>query len=186
MGDVSKKNFFKIFFLNKVYFPNFANINILNPYWPFSCDYSFWLRDLKFEMCIKDSINKTCWKNSNDLSNEAPKIKLWNHTKKTYFPVFPKISAGHGWSWKFFFANFQIIGPLGCEGWFVIPRNVKKSQNHCTLPASLCSQSRLYPPVRNQEFGYWTSGHLQYLLKQIKLCRYIFNRQKKHQISIST
>ncbi len=24
MGDVSKKNFFKIFVLNKVYFPNFA------------------------------------------------------------------------------------------------------------------------------------------------------------------
>jgi hypothetical protein len=30
-------------------------------------------------------------------------------------------------------ANFQILGPLGCQGWVVIPQNVKKSQNHCTL-----------------------------------------------------
>ncbi len=27
---------------------------------PYSCDYSFWLRDLKIGMCIKDSPNKTC------------------------------------------------------------------------------------------------------------------------------
>ncbi len=26
----------------------------------------------------------------------------------------------------FFFANFQILGPLGCQGWVVIPQNVKK------------------------------------------------------------
>jgi hypothetical protein len=32
-----------------------------------------------------------------------------------------------------FFANFQIFGPLGCQGRVVIPQNVKKSQNHCTL-----------------------------------------------------
>jgi hypothetical protein len=31
MGDVSKKNFLKIFLLNKLYFPNFANRYILNP-----------------------------------------------------------------------------------------------------------------------------------------------------------
>ena len=31
------------------------------------------------------------------------------------------------------FANFQILGPLGCQGWVVIPQNVKKSKNHCTL-----------------------------------------------------
>ncbi len=30
-------------------------------------------------------------------------------------------------------ANFQILGPLGCQGWVVIPQIVKKSQNHCTL-----------------------------------------------------
>ncbi len=53
--------------------------------------------------------------------------------KKRIFRFLPKISAGHGWSWKFFFANFQTFGPLGCQGWVVIPQNVKKSQNHCTL-----------------------------------------------------
>ncbi len=31
------------------------------------------------------------------------------------------------------FADFQILGPLGCQGWVVIPQNVKKSKNHCTL-----------------------------------------------------
>ncbi len=28
---------------------------------------------------------------------------------------------------KKFFADFQILGPLGCQGWVVIPQNVKKS-----------------------------------------------------------
>jgi hypothetical protein len=27
---------------------------------------------------------------------------------------------------KNFFANFQILEPLGCQGWVVIPQNVKK------------------------------------------------------------
>jgi hypothetical protein len=94
--------------------------------WPFSCDYNFWLRDLKFGMCIKDAINKTCWKNGKDLSNAAPKIKLWNHTKKTHFPIFAKHFRGPCMKLKFFFANFQILGPLGCQGWVVIPQNVKK------------------------------------------------------------
>ncbi len=53
--------------------------------------------------------------------------------RKCIFRFLPKISAGHAWSWKFFFANFQILGPLGCQGWVVIPQNEKKSQNHCTL-----------------------------------------------------
>ncbi len=57
-------------------------------------------------MCIKDSIKKTCWKNGKDLSNRAPNIKLWNHTKKRIFRFLPKISAGHAWSWKFFFCQF--------------------------------------------------------------------------------
>ncbi len=39
-------------------------------------------------MGIKDPINKTWWKNSKDLSNGAPNIKLWNHTKKTHFSGF--------------------------------------------------------------------------------------------------
>jgi hypothetical protein len=36
---------------------------------------------------------------------------------------------------KFFFANFQVLGPLG---WVVIPQNVKKSKNHCTLVRTTC------------------------------------------------
>ncbi len=48
--------------------------------------------------------------------------------KKRIFRVLPKISAGHAWSWKKFFANFQILGPLGCQGWVVIPQIVKKVQ----------------------------------------------------------
>ncbi len=64
--------------------------------------------------------------------------------KKRIFRFLPKISAGHGWSWKFFFANFQTLGPLGCQGWVVIPQNVKKSQNHCTLLHTYgCS---IFPP----------------------------------------
>jgi hypothetical protein len=38
---------------------------------------------------------------------------------------------------NFLLANFQILGPLGCQGWVVIPQNVKKSQNHCTLISTL-------------------------------------------------
>jgi len=53
--------------------------------------------------------------------------------KKRIFRFLAKISAGHAWSWKFFFANFQILGPLGCQEWVVLPQNGKKSQNHCTL-----------------------------------------------------
>jgi hypothetical protein len=30
---------------------------------------------------------------------------------------------------NFFFANFKILGPLGCQGWVVIPQNVKKTKS---------------------------------------------------------
>ncbi len=43
---------------------------------------------------------------------------------------------------KNFFANFQILGPLECQGWVVIPQNVKISQNHCTLMLSHYTISR--------------------------------------------
>ncbi len=79
-------------------------------------------------MCIKNPIYKTCWKNGKDLSNEAPKIKLWKHTKKTHFPVLAKNFRRPWMKLKIFFANFQILGPLGCQGWVVIPRNVKKAK----------------------------------------------------------
>ncbi len=29
---------------------------------------------------------------------------------------------------EIFFVNFQILGPLGCQGWVVIPQNVKKAK----------------------------------------------------------
>ncbi len=54
------------------------------------------------------------------------KLNFETRPKKRISRFLPKISAGHGWSWKFFFANFQILGPLGCQGWVVIPQNVKK------------------------------------------------------------
>ncbi len=54
------------------------------------------------------------------------KLNFETRPKKRIFWFLPKISAGHGWSENFFFANFQILGPLGCQGWVVIPQNVKK------------------------------------------------------------
>ncbi len=72
------------------------------------------------------------------------KLNFETRPKKRIFRFLPKISAGHGWSWKFFFANFQILGPLGCQGWVVIPQNAKKkSQNHCTLMYSFCRYLQL-------------------------------------------
>jgi hypothetical protein len=68
--------------------------------------------------------------------------------KKRIFRFLPKISAGHGWSWKFFLAHFQILGPLGCQGWVVIPQNVKKSQNHCTLVYSIHRVPDCLPSIR--------------------------------------
>ncbi len=78
----------------------------------------FWLRYLNFGICIEDLKNKTCWKNGKDLSNGAPKIKLWNNTKKRLFRFLPKMSASHGWKWIFVcqFPNpwaFRVSG-MGC------------------------------------------------------------------------
>ncbi len=39
----------------------------------------------------------------------------------------------------FFFANFQILGPLGCQGWVVIPQNVKKVK----ITAPYCTYWRM-------------------------------------------
>ncbi len=54
-----------------------------------------------------------------------PKLNFKTRPKKRIFRFLRKISAGHWWSW-IFFANFQILGPLFCQGWVVIPQNVKK------------------------------------------------------------
>ncbi len=83
--------------------------------WPFSCDYNFWRRDLKFCMWIKDLINKTCWKNGKDLLNRAPKIKLWNHTNK-HFPVFAKNFRRLWMKLKIFFCQFPNPWTLRVSG----------------------------------------------------------------------
>ncbi len=61
-----------------------------------------------------------------------------------------------------FFANFQILGPLGCQGWVVIPQNVKKSKNHCTLMGNPMPESTLTMPelhlTPSQGFGLRMQG----------------------------
>ncbi len=102
--------------------------------WPFSCEYSFWLRDLKFGMCSSDSMNKACWKNCNDQSNWDPNIKLWNHTKKMHFLVFAKNFRRPWMKLKNFFCQFPNrwtlrVSGMGCYN----TSKCEKSQNHCTL-----------------------------------------------------
>ena len=54
-------------------------------------------------------------------------LKLNFETRpKKHFPVFAKNFRRPWIKLKVFFANFQIIGPLGCQGWVVIPQIVKK------------------------------------------------------------
>jgi hypothetical protein len=55
-----------------------------------------------------------------------------------------------------FFANFQILGPLGCQGWVVIPQNVKKSQNHCTLQCVGTSTEGRFELERKGEWQQFT------------------------------
>jgi hypothetical protein len=67
-------------------------------------------------MCIRDPINKTRCKNGKDLSNEAPNIKLWNHTKKTHFPVFAKNFRRPCMKLKIFFCQFPNPWTLRVSG----------------------------------------------------------------------
>ncbi len=54
-------------------------------------------------------------------------LKLNFETRqKNAFSVFAKNFHRPWMKLKFFFANFHILGPLGCLGWVVIPQNVKK------------------------------------------------------------
>jgi hypothetical protein len=49
-----------------------------------------------------------------------------------------------------FFVNFQILGPLGCQGWVVMPQNVKKA--NITGPYFICWDGRREgEPVRRLE-----------------------------------
>ena len=49
-----------------------------------------------------------------------------------HFPVFAKNFRRPWMKLKIFVCQFP-NSKLGCQGWVVIPQNVKKSQNHCTL-----------------------------------------------------
>ncbi len=50
-------------------------------------------------------------------------------------------------------ANFQILGPLGCQGWVFIPQNVKKIKNHCTL--GQCHPSNPYTALNGVMLPSW-------------------------------
>jgi hypothetical protein len=58
-------------------------------------------------MCIKDSINKTCWKNGYDLSNGFLKLNFEILQKKNAFSKILKAMD----EVENFLANFQILGP---------------------------------------------------------------------------
>jgi hypothetical protein len=149
MGDVSKKNCLTIFLLIKFTFQTLQTDIFWTLSWPFSCDYSFWLRDLKFSMCIKDPINKTCWKNGKDVSNGAPKIKLWNHTKKTHFPVFAKnfLRPWMKLEVEIFVCQFPNPWTLRVSGMGFYTSKCEKSQNHCTLLDMQCTYMNVCPCV---------------------------------------
>ncbi len=87
-------------------------------------------------MCIKDPINKTCWKNDKDLSNGAPNIKLWNHTKKTHFLVVAKNFRRPCMKLKIFFCQFPNPWTLRVSGMGGYTSKCEKSKNHCTLLSS--------------------------------------------------
>jgi hypothetical protein len=50
---------------------------------------------------------------------------------------------------KIFFANFQILGPLGYQGWVVIPQNVKKVK--ITAP---CAKKMFHHDGKDQKVVY--------------------------------
>ncbi len=133
MGDVSKKNFYKYFCKIKFTFQTLQTDIFWTLSWPFSCAYSFKLRDLIFGMCIKDPISRTCWQNGKDLSNGTPNIKLWNHTKKTHFPVFAKNFRRPCMKLKKNFCQFPNPWTLRVSGMGCYTSKCEKSQNHCTL-----------------------------------------------------
>ncbi len=81
---------------------------------------------------------------------------------------------------KFFFVNFQILGPLGCQGWVVIPQNVKKSQNHCTLRNS-------FPPFEDLKIPdmLFTSPNIPHITHGNKQCLLgVYNTKKRGDLYI--
>jgi hypothetical protein len=71
-----------------------------------------------------------------DLLNWAPKIKLWNHTNKTHFPVLAKNFRRPWMKLKIFFCQFPNPWTHRVSGMGGYTSKCEKSQNHCTL---LCS-----------------------------------------------
>ncbi len=78
-------------------------------------DYSFWLSDLNFGMCIKNPTNKTCWTNGKDLSNRAPKIKF-EIIPKPYFQDFGKNKFLQAMDEVWFFLPFSNPWALRVSG----------------------------------------------------------------------
>jgi hypothetical protein len=56
------------------------------------------------------------------------KINFETIQKNRIFWFLPKFSQAMD-EVEFFFANFQILGALGYQGWVVIPQNVKKPKS---------------------------------------------------------
>jgi hypothetical protein len=109
-------------------------------------------------MCTKDSINKTCWKNGKDLSNGAPKIKLWNLTKKTHFLVFAKNIRRPWMKLKNFFCQFPNPWTLRVSGMGGYTSNCEK-------------KSKSLHPIAQ---SYMTNGLLiQYMGNYLRISSYI-------------
>jgi hypothetical protein len=70
------------------------------------------------------------------------KLNFETIPKKCIFWFFAKNFGKLLMKLKFFFANFQILWPLGCQGWVVIPQNVKNAK--ITAPYWRYSQSYWY------------------------------------------
>ncbi len=61
------------------------------------------------------------------------KIKLQNYTEKMHFAR-AMDEVENLFKFFFFWPVSKSMGPSDvCQGWVVMPKNVKKSLNHCTL-----------------------------------------------------
>jgi hypothetical protein len=167
MGYVSKKSFLKIFFKIKFTSQILQTDKFWTLSWPYPCDYSFWLRDLKFGTCIKDSIIETAEKMVKICQTGLLKLNFETRPKKRIFRFLPKISAGHGWSWQFF---WPISKSLGCQGWVVIPQNVKKVK----ITAPYCSR---VSNVINMFIGNYLP--LFILENPLEILHFLFNKLMK-------
>ncbi len=66
------------------------------------------------------------------------KISFEKFGKNIDFRKSPKKFGHNGWREISFFYIFWTLGSQGKEGRWDIPRNMKKSENHCTLMSMLC------------------------------------------------